>query len=80
MTNQQSAESGGEQQIQQKKRGRKRRDPDTIARLYEHETQLRSKWYDQQQQQQQQQKQASSTHVTLYYLFVVCDVLASCFL
>ena len=64
---QQSAESSGEQQIQQKKRGRKRRDPDTIARLYEHETQLRSKWYDQQQQQQQ----ASSTHVTLYYLFVV---------
>ena len=62
---QQSAEGGGEQQIQQKKRGRKRRDPDTIARLYEHETQLRSKWYDQQQQQ------ASSTHVILYYLFVV---------
>ena len=70
---QQSTEGGGgEQQIQQqKKRGRKRRDPDTIARLYEHETQLRSKWYDQQEQQQKQQ-QASSTHVTLYYLFVVC--------
>ena len=80
---QQSAEGGGEQQIQQqKKRGRKRRDPDTIARLYEHETQLRSKWYDQQQQQQQQQ-QASSTHTSLsttYLLYVVCDVFASCFL
>ena len=62
---QQSTEGGGEQQLhQQKKRGRKRRDPDTIARLYEHETQLRSKWYDQQQQQQQQQ-QASSTHTSL---------------
>ena len=66
---QQSTDSGGggEQQIQQKKRGRKRRDPDTIPRLYEHETQLRSKWYDQQQQQQQQQQRASSIHVTLYY-------------
>ena len=63
---QQSAEGGGEQQLQQqKKRGRKRRDPETIARLYEHETQLRSKWYDQHQQQQQQDQQASSTHTSL---------------
>ena len=70
---QQSTEGGGgEQEIQQKKRGRKRRDPETIARLYEHETQLRSKWYDQHQQQQHsEQQQASSTHVILYYLFVV---------
>ena len=77
---QQSADGGGggEQQTQ-KKRGRKRRDPETITRLYEQETQLRSKWYDQQQQQHQQ---ASSTHVTLYYflLFGVVDVLALCFL
>ena len=64
LTNQQhqSTEGDGEQQTQ-KKRGRKRRDPETIARLYEQETQLRSKWYDQHQQQQQ----ASSTHITLYY-------------
>ena len=66
---------GGEQEIQQqKKRGRKRRDPETIARLYEHETQLRSKWYDQQQQQQQSEQQASSTHTsfsTTYFLYVV---------
>ena len=68
---QQSTEGGGGEQ---KKRGRKRRDPETIARLYEHETQLRSKWYDQQQQQQQSEQQASSTHVILYYLFVVCCI------
>ena len=72
---QQSTEGGGEQQLQQqKKRGRKRRDPETIARLYEHETQLRSKWYDQHQQQQQQDQQASSTHTSLsitYLLYVV---------
>jgi len=79
LTNQQQQQSteggGGEQEIQQqKKRGRKRRDPETIARLYEHETQLRSKWYDQQQQQQKQHQQASSTHTSLfttYLLYVV---------
>ena len=63
---QQHADSGAGGQ-QQKKRGRKRRDPETIARLYEQETQLRHKWYDQ-QQQQQMHPEASSTHFTFYSL------------
>ena len=58
MTNQQQQHQSsydndqcGDSGQHQKKCGRKRRDPETIARLYEQETQLRSKWYEQQQQQ-----------------------------